>query len=43
MKVLMRSDVVGVGKNGDLIVVADGFGRNYLVPKGFAIKATTGV
>jgi large subunit ribosomal protein L9 len=39
----MRSDVEGVGKRGDIVEVADGFARNYLVPKGFAIKATPGV
>jgi large subunit ribosomal protein L9 len=43
MKVLLRSDVDGVGKKGDIVDVAAGFGRNYLVPKGFAIKATPGV
>ena len=43
MKVLMRSDVDGVGKKGDLIDVADGYARNFLVPKGFAIKATKGI
>lgn len=43
MKVLLRSDVSGVGKRGDLVDVADGYARNYLVPKGFAIKASPGV
>ncbi|MCD9624474.1 50S ribosomal protein L9 [Rhabdothermincola salaria] len=43
MKLLMRSDVQGVGKKGDLVEVADGFARNYLVPKGFAVAATPGV
>jgi large subunit ribosomal protein L9 len=43
MKLLMRSDVEGVGKRGDIVEVADGFARNYLVPKGFAIKASPGV
>ena len=43
MKLLLRSDVEGVGKRGDIVDVADGFGRNFLVPKGFAIKATPGV
>lgn len=43
MKVLLRSDVKGVGNKGDIIEVADGFGRNYLLPKGFAIVATGGV
>jgi large subunit ribosomal protein L9 len=32
-----------VGKKGDLVEVADGFGRNYLLPKGFAILASKGV
>ena len=43
MKVLLRSDVKGVGNKGDIVDVADGFGRNYLLPKGFAIVATGGV
>ncbi len=43
MKVLLRTDLDGVGKRGDLVDVADGFARNYLVPKGFAIKATAGI
>src|SRR4051812_30447593 len=43
MKLLLRSDVDGVGKRGDIVEVADGFGRNYLVPKGFAITASPGV
>jgi large subunit ribosomal protein L9 len=43
MKLLLRSDVEGVGKRGDIVEVADGFARNYLVPKGFAIKASPGV
>ena len=43
MKVLLRSDVAGVGKKGDILDVADGYGRNYLLPKGYAIVATGGV
>jgi large subunit ribosomal protein L9 len=43
MKLLLRSDVAGVGKKGDLVEVADGFGRNYLLPKGFAVAASAGV
>ncbi|MEY2423336.1 MAG: large subunit ribosomal protein [Acidimicrobiaceae bacterium] len=42
MKVILRSDVADVGKKGDIVDVADGFARNYLVPKGFALKATNG-
>ena len=43
MKLLLRSDVDGVGKRGDIVEVADGYARNFLVPKGFAIKASPGV
>ena len=42
MKVILRSDVADVGKKGDIVEVADGFARNYLVPKGYALKATDG-
>jgi len=43
MKVVMRSDVDQVGKKGDIIEVADGYARNFLVPKGLAFPATDGV
>lgn len=43
MKVVLRTDVDDVGKRGDILEVADGFARNYLVPKGLAIRATAGV
>lgn len=43
MKLLLRSDVEGVGRRGDLVEVADGYGRNYLVPRGLAVNATPGV
>jgi large subunit ribosomal protein L9 len=42
MQVILRSDVPELGKRGDLLDVADGFARNYLVPKGLAMKATAG-
>jgi large subunit ribosomal protein L9 len=42
VKVILRSDVADVGNKGDIVEVADGFARNYLVPKGFALKATDG-
>lgn len=42
MKVVLRSDVVGLGKRGDIVDVADGHARNYLLPKGHAIKASDG-
>jgi len=40
--VILRSDVADVGKKGDILDVADGFARNYLVPKGLALRATNG-
>ena len=43
MKVVLRSDVENVGKKGDIVEVAPGFGRNYLIPKGHALLATRGV
>lgn len=43
MRVVLRSDLDKVGKRGDIVDVADGYARNYLLPKGFAIKATSGV
>lgn len=42
MKVVLRSDVEKLGKKGDLLEVAPGYARNYLVPRGFAIFATKG-
>jgi large subunit ribosomal protein L9 len=42
MKVILRTDVSELGKRGDILDVADGFARNYLVPKGLAMKATDG-
>lgn len=42
MQVILRTDVPELGKRGDVLEVADGFARNYLVPKGLAMKATEG-
>jgi large subunit ribosomal protein L9 len=42
MQVILRSDVAGLGKRGDIVDVADGHARNYLLPKGFAMKASSG-
>jgi large subunit ribosomal protein L9 len=42
MRVVLRSDVENLGHKGDMVDVADGYARNYLVPKGLAIKATPG-
>ena len=41
-KVILRSDITNVGKRGDICDVADGYARNYLLPKGLAIVATDG-
>lgn len=43
MRVVLRADVDGLGKKGDILDVADGYARNFLIPKGRAIKATPGV
>lgn len=42
MQVILRNDIVGLGKRGDIVDVADGHARNFLLPKGHAIKATSG-
>jgi large subunit ribosomal protein L9 len=43
MKVLLREDVSGVGKRGDIIDVSGGFARNHLLPAGKAIVASSGL
>jgi large subunit ribosomal protein L9 len=43
MRVVLRDDVESLGKKGDLVDVADGYARNYLVPRGLALRATRGV
>jgi large subunit ribosomal protein L9 len=42
MKVILKQEVDNVGLAGDVVDVADGFGRNYLLPRGLAILATKG-
>lgn len=42
MKVILTTDVDELGHKGDVVDVADGYARNYLVPKSKAIKATRG-
>ncbi len=39
MKVILQEDVENLGKAGDIVKVADGYGRNYLIPKRLAIPA----
>ncbi len=43
MRLVLRQDISSLGKRGDIIEVADGYGRNFLVPKKFAFLATEGV
>ena len=40
MKVLLKADVKGTGKKGDVAEVADGYARNFLIKKGLAVAAT---
>jgi large subunit ribosomal protein L9 len=42
MKVLLLKDVINLGLAGDVVTVADGYGRNYLIPRGLAKLATPG-
>ncbi len=42
MKVLLIKDVYKLGRAGDIKKVADGFGRNFLIPQGLAVLATAG-
>ncbi|MBL7495126.1 50S ribosomal protein L9 [Frankia sp. CNm7] len=43
MKLVLTQEVPGLGSPGDIVEVADGYGRNYLVPRQFAIVATRGI
>lgn len=40
MKVILKKDVKGTGKAGDVVKVSDGFARNKLIPSGEAVEAT---
>jgi large subunit ribosomal protein L9 len=42
MEVILKEDVVKLGSRGDVVRVAEGFGRNYLLPRKLAIEATPG-
>ena len=42
MKVILKTDQKGLGKKGDLIEVAGGHARNFLIPAGKAVRATKG-
>ncbi|MGA3080586.1 MAG: 50S ribosomal protein L9 [Terracidiphilus sp.] len=41
MEVILKEDVVNLGHRGDLVKVADGFGRNFLLPRKLALQATS--
>jgi large subunit ribosomal protein L9 len=43
MKIVLRADVEHVGHKGDIVDVADGYARNFLVPRGLALRATPGI
>ncbi len=42
VKLVLRDDLKGIGKRGDIVEVSDGYARNFLLPKGFAFVATDG-
>jgi large subunit ribosomal protein L9 len=41
MQVILKTDIKGLGYKNDLVDVKPGYGRNYLIPQGFALMATT--
>ncbi|GCD98383.1 MULTISPECIES: 50S ribosomal protein L9 [Embleya] len=42
MKLILTHEVTGLGEPGDIIEVKDGYGRNYLIPRGYAIRWSRG-
>lgn len=40
MEIILRTDIKGLGYKNDLVEVKPGYGRNYLIPQGFAVLAT---
>jgi large subunit ribosomal protein L9 len=42
MKIILTQEVTGLGSPGDVIEVKDGYGRNYLLPRGVAVRWTRG-
>ncbi len=42
MKVILKQDVPNLGDAGEIVEVADGYGNNYLMPRGLAMRATKG-
>lgn len=41
MEVILKTDIAGLGYKNDLVDVKPGYGRNYLIPQGFAVLATS--
>jgi large subunit ribosomal protein L9 len=41
MKIILKEDIKKIGKMGQIVDVANGYARNYLVPKGLAVEAST--
>ncbi len=42
MRIILRKGVENLGKSGEAVTVKDGYARNFLIPRGFALKATPG-
>jgi len=42
MQVILKEDLKGYGKKEDMVNVSDGYGRNYLIPRGLAVEASKG-
>ena len=40
MQVILKTNIEKLGNEGDVVVVADGYARNYLIPRDFAVEAT---
>lgn len=40
MDIILKTDIAGLGYKNDIVTVKPGYGRNYLIPQGFAIMAT---
>jgi len=42
VKVILQADVKNIGSKGEIVDVKEGYGRNYLIPRGLAVEATPG-